>query len=386
MKIVKKIFLCILVLIINLSVSVYASYNYTYNFKAFSLTRDVSPIIYNIRRNIDDEIYTNSDVILSIDLNKPVDKIDGFDISEDGMKLTKTIKENETQTIVVEDVSGNKCEIPYTVSNIDKISPEILGVENSGTYKMPKTIDYKDNVGIKNIYIDKYSTLKWELFDDYYDTSFHRGTDLTKNSILVCLKAHPKNTSYYKYYLDGNLKAQTPQNKFKITGLNPGIIYQVKVEALDKNNNVLQTVTKQVRTKYYNDMSGEKGANTFKVTLYGLDSKVQRATATANSAINPDNYRFYDNLVINPDRSLTFTFSALEINSSIGNEYYYFHIQLWNNETKLDTVCCNIIFNTNWIENNGEIDPRNLIEAGNYEIIVTDIAGNSTTKDITITE
>ncbi len=366
MKIAKKIFLCMIILLINLSVQVYASYNYTYNFKAFLLNRDVSPIIYNIRRNIDDEIYTNSDVVLSIDLNKPVDKIDGFDISEDGMKLTKTIKENETQTIVVEDISGNRCEIPYSVTNIDKIPPEILGVENGGVYKLPKALDYKDNVGIKSIYVDRYNSyLACKIYTDYYDTDFYRGSDTNNSTITVNLTAHPKNTSFYKYYLNGNLKAQTSQTKFKFTGLNPGTIYQIKVEALDKNNNVLKTISKESRTKYYKEIDTQKGNGTFNVTLYGIDSRANRATATAFVDITGAGAKNYSNVTINQDRSLNFNFSAYDVSQTLGYKYFYFHIHLWNGQTLLETVCCNVIFDTTYIEKSSEIDPYNLTEIRN---------------------
>lgn len=385
MKTIKKVILCVMVLLINLSVYVYAGYNYTYNFKAFSLTRDDSPITYNIRKNVGDDIYTNKDVSLFIDLNKPVDKVEGFNISENGTQLTKIISENEAQTIVVEDISGNRCEIPYNVNNIDKIPPEIIGAENGESYKGPKEIDYRDNVGIKNIYVDKYSRLNWNFYDDYYDTSYYKGCDITNSSIKIKLSGHPKNTSYYKYYLDGNLKAQTDQTKIEFSGLNPGRNYEVRVEALDSNNKVLGTITQNARTKYYKDIKAEKSGNTFKVTLYGIDSRANNALAYGY--VVAGDYKYF-NVSINPDRSLTYTFSALDITPSVIDGYYYFHIQLLNNQNFLETVCCNVIFNTTYKEESTgseEINPYNLTSAGNYQIIVTDLAGNSTTKDITIT-
>lgn len=381
MKMIKKIILCATILLINLSVSVYANYNYIYTFKAFSLTRDDIPITFNIRKSIDDGVYTNKDIVLSIDFSKPIDKIEGFEISEDGKRLTKTIGENESQTIVVEDISGNRCEIPYSINNIDKIPPEIIGVESGGKYKRPQTINYADNVGIKDIYIDRYTSLGWTVYDDYYDTDYYKGIDLTSNSILVHLSGHPKNTYAYKYYLNGNLKAQTDQTKYKFTGLNPGTNYEVKVEAIDKNGSVLSKITSNVKTKYFKEIQAEKQGSNFKVTLYGLDSKV--TSALAYSYITTNNVKYY-NVGINPDRSLTMNFSANDLTPNLSNGYYYFHIRLLNNQNIIETVCCNVIFNTTYKENIIEIDPYNLIQTGNYQIIVTDLAGNSTTKDITI--
>lgn len=383
MKIIKKIFLVIIILIISLSADVYAKYNYTYNFRAFSLSRDNSEITYNIIKTGESNQYTNKDILLTIDLNKSVEPIEGFSISEDGKRLTRLISENENKTIVVQDVSGNKKEIAYNIDNIDKIPPEIIGVENGAIYNPNKSISYRDNVGIKDIYIDKYSKLNWVYYPDYYDTDYYKGIDVTDKSVTVNLVSHPRSTSYYKYYLDGNLKAQTEQTKFKITGLVLGTEYEVKVEALDKENNILETVTKFVKTKNFSSVQAEKFDESFKVTVSGIDSKIERALAIAYTKDDP--FKEFD-VQINPDRSLNVKFSPYIVTPTIENKHYFFHIEFYENEKLLETLCCNVIFNTNYVPTENSLDPYNLKESGNYQIIVTDLAGNSTTKDITISD
>lgn len=386
MKIIKKIIMIIMILIVMLMPRTYSKYNYTYNLNAFTLTRDDSEIIYNITRTEEDKLYTNKDVLLSIYLNKPINKIEGFNISEDGKILTKIIKENESNTIKVEDNSGNSKDIAYTINNIDKIPPEIVGIEDGMTYNTNKNISYTDNIGIKDIFVDRYSKLNVAIYPDYYDTSFYKGIDITSDKIIVNLTGKPKNTSFYKYYLNGNLKATTKEKTYTYSGLLAGTNYQIKVEALDENNNVLESISKNVITKYFKEIKTEKTGNTFKVTVYGIDPKIQKAIAIG---FTNDNNKKYFYPIINSDRSLTMTFLASDItNSLLENSYYYFHIQLFDNQNYTylyETICCNVIFNTNYIKKEEtEINPYNLTQNGNYEITVVDLAGNKTIKNITI--
>ena len=80
------------------TVKSFAKYNFDFELKAYKLNRDNSEITYSLSRTDSDKEYTNQDVILTVNLNKPVYKIDGFVISEDRKKLTKVIKENEKAT------------------------------------------------------------------------------------------------------------------------------------------------------------------------------------------------------------------------------------------------------------------------------------------------
>ena len=131
---IKRIIFIMINIILILSLEVLAKYNYKFTLNAYKLNRDASEITYTLKRSESDKEYTNQDVILTINLNKPIYAIDGFTISEDRKILTKTITENEKNTITVEDVSGNKKDIFYEINNIDKIPPEIIGIENGKTY------------------------------------------------------------------------------------------------------------------------------------------------------------------------------------------------------------------------------------------------------------
>lgn len=62
---------------------------------------------------------------------------------------------NEKNTIIVTDDYGNSEIITYVVDNIDKILPEIIGIENGKIYKGKVEINYKDNVGIQKINVFK---------------------------------------------------------------------------------------------------------------------------------------------------------------------------------------------------------------------------------------
>lgn len=139
--------------------------------KAFTLTRDNIPIIYNINKSNNE--YTNQNIVLTIEFNKQVKNIEGFSISQDGKKLTKVIENNETATIIVEDISGNKTPIMYEINNIDKIPPEIIGIEDGKIYCGEVNINYRDNFGIKDIII----------LNKYTKTDYINPYKLTENGV-----------------------------------------------------------------------------------------------------------------------------------------------------------------------------------------------------------
>ena len=379
-----KISIIIISLFFLLSVECFAKYNYTFRLNAYSFTRDNSEITYTISKG-DENTYTNKDVVMTINLNKPIyENIDGFSISEDKKTLTKTFTENETNSITVEDISGNKKEIEYSVNNIDKIPPEIIGVENGKTYSSNVTLDYKDNVGIKEIKVDKYSDLELTVYDDYYDNSFFKGIDVLDTTAKIRVSSHPKNTYKYRYYINNSLKAQTTEKEYQFTGLSKATSYTVKVEAIDKNGKVLQTVTRGIKTKLFSKIEATKNnSGTFTVTVYGIDSSIDRVALV--SFWNGTNH-VYAGANINSNRSVTTTFTAQAVTGSVQSGYYYFHVQLYDNERGglIDTACCNIIFNQSYNGGGSTQNLYNLTSNGNYQIIVTDLAGNQTEKCVTI--
>ena len=156
MKHIRKIVSFSIAIVMMLSYTAYARYNYAIVLNAFSLTRDSSEIQYTIKKSTSE--YTNKDVSLEINTNKPIEGVEGFELSEDNKKLTKLFSENDTNTIVLKDYSGNKKDVTYEINNIDKIPPIIENIENGQTYTVNLKPTYRDNVEIKNIEIEKYGT------------------------------------------------------------------------------------------------------------------------------------------------------------------------------------------------------------------------------------
>lgn len=379
---IKKIFFIMLNIIFIFSMECFAKYNYTFTLNAYNLSRDSSEITYVLSRTESDKEYTNKDVTLTIDFNKPIYEIDGFTISENRKKLTKVITENEKNTITVEDVSGNKKEVTYEINNIDKIPPEIIGVEDGKTYTSNVTLDYKDNVGIKDIVIDKYSDLKLSLYDDYYDTGAYKGTDLTDTTANIRVVSHPKKTKTYKYYINNSFKVESANTQYNFTGLKKGTSYTIKVEAIDENGKVLQTATRGIKTKLYSKITGTKNSSgTFSVTVSGIDSSIDSAVAVAFTDSSGKNITYPS---IKSDRSLSVTFKVQAVTETIKSGYYYFHLQLFDDGAHVDTACCNIVFKESSSSSSTGNTLYKLTTNGNYHIIVTDLAGNKTEKYITI--
>ena len=175
----------IIIIILSLTLNrTYAIYHYSFLLNAFELGRDDSPITYSIVRN-NEQGYTNQDVDVLLTFNKEVDSIDGYTKLQDGNSYQKTFSDNENVNMEVTDVSGNKCNVSYSIDNIDKIPPTINNIENGVTYSGPIVPVYDDNVGIASIDVKKYRDLELSLFPDYVDSSDYKGLDLLDKSLSV---------------------------------------------------------------------------------------------------------------------------------------------------------------------------------------------------------
>lgn len=164
---------------------------YKYELKAFEINLDKRKLEYEIYTSEEDKKYTNKDVILQIKCNKEIKEIAGFELSEDKTCLSKNYSENIEENITIEDFFGNKKNIKITVNNIDKILPEIVGIEEGKEYNKDLKLVYKDNIGIKNIKIEN-KTKKQS-----YNISFDEENQIIDNQILVV-----KNSSINPYYLN----------------------------------------------------------------------------------------------------------------------------------------------------------------------------------------
>ena len=118
--------------------------------------------------------------------------------------------------------------------------------------------------------------------------------------------------------------------------------------------------------------------------MQGLEPEIKYVSITEFSASNRNNIT-YLNGVINSDRSVNAKLVATDITPTVEKGYYYLQFHLKNSSDQtIDLVNCNIIFNTNYVKPNSEVDPYNITQNGYYDIIVYDLAGNETKKSFTL--
>ena len=68
---------------------------------------------------------TNKDIIVSITVDEPVQELEGWTLSEDGLSLTKTYGQNTTEEVILKDLVGNETKVSIQIENIDKEAPEV---------------------------------------------------------------------------------------------------------------------------------------------------------------------------------------------------------------------------------------------------------------------
>lgn len=164
---------------------------YKYELDVFDINLDNRSLEYEIYTSEPEKKYTNKDIIFQIKCNKEIKSISGFELSEDKTCLSKRYSENINENITIEDFFNNKKNIKITVNNIDKILPEIVGIEEGNEYNKGLKLVYKDNIGIKNIRIEN-KTKKQS-----YNASFDEERQIIDSQILVV-----KGNSINPYYLN----------------------------------------------------------------------------------------------------------------------------------------------------------------------------------------
>jgi len=80
---------------------------------------DAIPAIVEVKYSTKEE--TNNPVIVTLEANERVQKVEGWTLSEDQMKLTKTYEKNTTEKIIIKDLSGNETEVQVKIENIRSI-------------------------------------------------------------------------------------------------------------------------------------------------------------------------------------------------------------------------------------------------------------------------
>ena len=240
----KRIFMTFLIILIILNNSALGFYNYENRFALFKLNRNITAANCNV--SYDKTNMTKEDVEVKFEFDKAVDileNIENTNISENRKTITKIVKENENNRITVRDEDFNYQDIEYNVNWIDKEPPEILGAENGKTYNSNIHLDYRDNYKVKEIYADYYSD-SFSIYTDeenFYETDTVQIVPANKNSITAYVTSNTKEMEKYNYYLNGNLYATTHDKKYTFNGLKVSTNYLVKVEALDRYGNVLDT-------------------------------------------------------------------------------------------------------------------------------------------------
>ena len=366
----------------------YAKYKYKISMNAFNLSRDISNIEYKIEKSVSDSVYTNEDIILKIITNKEIEMVPGFELDDTKRILTKIIKENETEDIILEDFSGNKQNVNYSINNIDKVPPEIIGLNDDEIYSRPLKLDYKDNIGIKEILVDRYNdSLEIYIEQDYYDAGFLKGTYVLGEKIFVDVTSHPKGTAMYRFYLDNNLVCTTTKSEYTYTNLRKAFTYNLLVQAVDKNGNVIASKSQNVKAKTVSNISSVKNNDSITITLSGIGSAMSAGYCALWNDANVNNKKVtYPS--INNDRTLTISFSAYDIDGIKRKGYYYLHLQLYcpYNPDYNEIIAMNIVFDglTYVKKDDDNIDINNLEYAGNYDIKVIDLAGNITQRTIKV--
>ena len=92
------------------------------------------------------ENITNQDIEVTITTDEAIEnQIDGWDFTNDSnTEMKKTYSQNVEEKITIQDELGNTSEVNISIKNIDKMTPQISGVENGKTYEEAVTPNVTD--------------------------------------------------------------------------------------------------------------------------------------------------------------------------------------------------------------------------------------------------
>lgn len=383
-----KIISCILlfiILVFNTNKYVYAKYAYYMNDNIINLSRDLRIANYIINYSEKDN-YINQDVKVLISFDKDIDYLDGFTKIDD-YTFEKIYEKNNAEDLIFEDYSGNKSKLNVSVSNIDKEPPKIIGIEESDNLMIPLKLNYTDNIKVKNIEVKRYTgDLNFRVLDDFYDVKTYYGIDVLDTKIIATIIGRPIGTVKYKYYLDGILKGITDNMTFVFNNLTAMTGYEITVEAIDKNDNVILSRTKNVVTQCFSEVEEYKTDALGVITIKGIYPIVDKIKLNLYSDENPNDVTFID---IGYDKNInefTFVFNRETFKYTNPAYIYRLHFYFYDKDGKnVSVLPYNLMFGVE--PNNFELDIKdvyNLTKSGTYQIIVEDIAGNITEKTINV--
>ena len=241
---IKKILLIFFIIIISLNNNILRFYHYENKFKMFKLTRN--NIGANCNVYYDKTSLTNEDVEVRFEFDKIVDIVENFpntSISEDGKTITKIVTENEQNRITVRDEDFNYKDVLYNVNWIDKEPPQIIGAQNGNVYNKNVHLNYSDNYGIKEIYANHYedSFSIYTETEDFYETDTVQMVPAKKTHITAYVTSSTKEMEKFRYFLNDGLYKTTSDKEYTFKGLKEETSYEVRVDALDRYGNVIDT-------------------------------------------------------------------------------------------------------------------------------------------------
>ena len=100
----------------------------TFTFNYIKASQDTTPpaVVSITYSNDNGNKVTKEDVVVTITANEDLQPVDGWTVS--GNAMTKTHSENGKYSVVMKDLAGNETTVNYEVKRIDKIAPVIEGI------------------------------------------------------------------------------------------------------------------------------------------------------------------------------------------------------------------------------------------------------------------
>ena len=379
----------ILYLVINVKAIngniVLAKYTYNINENIIKLSRDTRIANYVITYSEPVE-YTNQDIKVSVTFDKEIEYLFGFN-KIDEYNFEKIYSQNVNENVNFIDYSGNKSSIEIKITNIDKEPPKIIGIEEENNLKVPFKLDYTDNIGVKKIEVKRYvQDLDYRVLDHFYDDNSFYGIDVLDTTIKATIIGRPLGTEKYRYYLNNELKAITDNISYEFKNLTAMTKYAVKIEAIGKNDEVIDVREKVVTTQCFSKVEESKNSNLGIITLKGIYPIVKSIQANVYSDENPNDVTYVQIPYDSSKGEFTFVFNRETFKYTNPQYGYKIHFYFFDeNRKEVSVLPFNLKFGA--VANEFILDVKdvyNIVKKGTYKIVVEDIAGNVTEKYITI--
>lgn len=129
----KKVLMSIIILFFVISINTIVSAKYVIEYTEIigKICIDRSPPFISVLYSSTEP--TGDDVIVTLVANEKVQPLEGWQISEDKMQLSKIYEKNIREDVVIKDLFGNEVSIGINIENIDKEKPKIELVEIKNT-------------------------------------------------------------------------------------------------------------------------------------------------------------------------------------------------------------------------------------------------------------